>query len=132
MHYDRLVVIFEYDEACKYAGNYMMMTLSAFTSGLGAYASYFLCAAVVCFGFATVLCWYHYGLTASRYFKDNRTTDTVFVLFYSLSVFLGSCLSAELSWQLADLSMGIMTVINLTVILSMWREVRMETQLLKN
>ncbi len=126
-----LVVILEYGEASRHAGNYMMMTLSAFTSGLGAYASYFLCAAVVCFGFATVLCWSHYGLTASRYFKNSKTADSIFILFYAISVFLGACLSAELSWQLADLSMGVMTVINLMVILGMWREVRTETRLLR-
>jgi AGCS family alanine or glycine:cation symporter len=57
-----LVVILEYDAASAFDGNYMMMTVAAFSARLGNAAAYFLCAAVLCFGFATVLCWAHYGL----------------------------------------------------------------------
>ena len=40
---------------------------------------------------------------------------------------LGSVVSSEFAWELTDVSMAIMIVINLTVICFMWREVRKET-----
>lgn len=124
-----LTVILEYDAASRFAGNYMMMTLSAFRSCLGSYAAYFLCAAVICFALATVLCWSHYGLCALRYLYPNRDMRLPFFTVYSLCVFIGACASSELSWLLSDLSMGIMALINLGVIWSMWREVRSQTVL---
>ncbi len=122
-----LVVILGYGDASRYAGSYMMMTIAAYASGLGSYAAYFLCAAVVCFGFATVLCWGHYGLSCARYFKISGKARILFTAAYCLSVFVGSFASAELAWSLSDLSMGAMTVINLICLFFMSREVKDET-----
>ncbi len=127
-----LCVISEYNSALKYGGNYMMMTLSAYSSGIGHYAEYFLCASVFFFGFATIACWIHYGLTAVEYFSSNKLSKQLFIITYAFCVFIGSCISSELSWQLADMSMGIMTVINLTVIVCMWKEVKYETDIYLN
>ncbi len=122
-----LVVILEYSEAARFGGSYMMMTAAAFSSVLGSYASYFLSAAVACFGFATVVCWAHYGLTCARYFSKARWASVSFTAIYCACVFAGAFVRAELAWQLADLAMGAMTAINLFVLVLMWREVREET-----
>lgn len=124
-----LVVILEYGEAARYGGSYMMMTVTAYASVLGPCAAYFLSIAVLCFGFATIVCWAHYGLTCARYFCKGRGASLLFVSAYVACVFAGALVSSELSWQLADLAMGVMTVINLFVIVQMWREVRQETEL---
>jgi AGCS family alanine or glycine:cation symporter len=122
-----LCVILEYGEAARYGGNYMMMTLSAYSASLGDAAAYFLAAAVTCFGVATVLCWSHYGLSAALTFGGGRKTKNAFLLTYCACVALGSVVSSEFAWELADISMAIMIIINLTVICFMWREVRKET-----
>ena len=122
-----LCVILEYGEAARYGGNYMMMTLSAYSASLGDAAAYFLAVAVTCFGAATVLCWSHYGLSAALTFGGGRKTKNRFALAYCACVALGSVVSSELAWDIADLSMAIMIIINLTVICFMWREVKKET-----
>ncbi len=124
-----LVVIIGYGDAARYGGNYMMMTISAYAGGLGRYAAYFLCIAVVCFGFATVLCWAHYGLTCVHYFKNSYSATRIFMVAYCVAIFVGSFTSSELSWQLSDLSMGAMTVINLICIVLLSKEVKTETDL---
>ena len=124
-----LAVILEYGEAARYGGNYMMMTIAAYSSVLGKYAACFLSIAVLCFGFATIVCWAHYGLTCARYLGKGRVASLLFTVAYVFCVFAGALVSSELSWQLADLAMGVMTVINLFVIVHMWREVRQETEL---
>lgn len=123
-----LVVIINYEDAEKYLGNHMMMTVSAYSASLGSFAVYFLCAAVLCFAFATIVCWSHYGLTAAQYLCPR--SRTAFYAAYCVCVFLGSCVPAELPWQLSDISMSIMTVINLAVISCMSEAVKAETRLL--
>ena len=122
-----LCVILEYGEAARYGGNYMMMTLSAYSACLGDTAAYFLAAAVTCFGVGTVLCWSHYGLSAALSFGGGRKTKNRFALAYCACVALGAVVSSDFAWELADVSMAIMIIINLTVICFMWREVRKET-----
>lgn len=124
-----LAVIVEYGEAAAYGGNFIMMTLSAYSSALGDFAMYFMSIAVLCFGFATVICWAHYGLESVRYLSERRGARTVFTAVYCLSVFLGAFASAELIWQSADLAVGVMTVINVTVLFLMSGEVKRETEL---
>ena len=125
-----LCVILEYSEAMKYAGNYMMMTVSAYSSVLGASASYFLCFAVACFGIATIICWAHYGCVCVSFFSPSATAKASFIFIYSACVFVGSLISPNTVWQLSDLAMGTMTVMNLFVITCMWKEVKAETDLL--
>ncbi|MBE6577489.1 MAG: sodium:alanine symporter family protein [Ruminococcaceae bacterium] len=124
-----LVVILGYGDASRFGGNYMMMTITAYASGLGGYAAYFLCVAVLCFGFATVLCWAHYGLTCVHYFKKNALATRVFMLVYCGAIFVGAFAPSELSWQLSDFSMGAMTVINLICILLMSKDVKKQTEI---
>lgn len=123
-----LVVIINYGEAQKHLGNHMMMTVSAYSASLGPSASYFLCAAVLCFAFATIVCWSHYGLTAAKYLCPRARIS--FYAAYCICVFLGSCVPSELPWQLSDISMSVMTVINLAVIGCMSETVKAETRLL--
>ncbi len=108
-------------------GDYMMLTISSYSSVLGSFAGCFLALAVLCFGFATVLCWGHYGMESVRYLSRSRASRRVFVWIYSLSVVAGSVMSADLIWEAADLAIGAMTLINLCVLLAMSREVKRET-----
>lgn len=124
-----LCVILEYGAASRFSGNFMMMTVSAYAARLGNLASYFMCVAVLCFGFATIICWAHYGLTCVRFFSKSTSAKKIFIAVYCLCVFAGTAVRADLAWQLADLSMGVMTVINLTVLVLMVKEVKNETEL---
>lgn len=120
-------LIMNYDAALEYGGSYLMMTVGAYAKSLGSFASVFIGASVVCFGFATVICWAHYGTVASQYFGGKRRIPKLFPVIYCACVACGCIISADTVWELSDLAMGAMTVINLCVLLGMWREVREET-----
>jgi AGCS family alanine or glycine:cation symporter len=123
-----LVVIIGYDSAALYENDFMMMTISAYGSVLGEYASVFLAIAVLFFGFATVLCWAHYGMECAEYFSKKRTARTLFIFAYCASVFLGAFISSNAMWQITDFAVGGMTVINLLVLILMSGEIKKETQ----
>lgn len=108
-------------------GDFMMMTVDAYRSVLGNAAGYFIAVSVLLFGLATVLCWEHYGIESIEYFTTKKSVKTAFIFAYSLSVLVGSVASAQFVWEAADLSIGVMSAINLSALLLMNREVANET-----
>jgi AGCS family alanine or glycine:cation symporter len=107
---------------------------TAFSSVLGDWAGWFFAIAVLFFGVATILCWAHYGMTAMRSITRGRTRlgrvcGYLFLPAYSLSVFLGAVVAPAWVWEVTDLALAVMTLINLLVLVLMSREVREETDL---
>ncbi len=109
--------------------SFMEITVSSYSAVLGEWSSYLMSAAVLCFGFATVICWSHYGVAGVSYLSEKPTVKRIFCVVYALSVFLGGVSVSGLSWQIADLAIGMMTVINLFALFLMRKEIKEETRL---
>lgn len=109
-------------------GDFMEITLGAYSSVLGAWSEYIVAAAVFCFGFATVICWSHYGAEGVYYICPRPAARMIFLLLFSVAVFLGGILGSDMAWQTADLAVGAMTVINLLVLLFGQKEIAEETR----
>ncbi len=122
-----LVILVSPLDPASYGERHMSLTLDAYTVTLGQGASWFLAPAVLCFGFATVLCWAHYGRECVSYLGRGNRGQTVFTLVYTGSVLLGSVVASGVVWQLADLAIGLMTLINLWALLLMRKEIKQET-----
>ena len=119
-----LVILVSYDKVKMYGDNSIMMTVRAYTAVLGEWSGYFLCAAVLFFGFATVVCWGHYALESLSYLTQNRGVRTGFICLFSLGAAVGTVAAPAALWQIADIAIGAMTAINLLVLLLMQGEVR--------
>jgi len=122
-----LVVIVGWGDAAACGENFIMMTLTAYETVLGRFASYFMAVAVLCFGFGTVVCWAHYGRESMRYLCDRRGAETVFAVLYSASVLVGAIADSEAIWEVTDFAVGGMTLINLVFLVWMAGEVKKET-----
>lgn len=109
-------------------GDFMMMTVNAYTSLLGDFSGYFIAISVLLFGLATVLCWAHYGIVSVKYLSSRRLVIPIFIAVYSTAICLGSVLSADIIWDGADLSIGIMTFINVAILIKLSGEVKRETE----
>ena len=93
---------------------------AALSETLGSVGPIFITVAMVLFAFTTLVgnlfyvnqAWFHlFGKAPSRIF------NTVYYVVASLLVFVGAGLSAGLLWDLADVLMGLMTLINIPVII---------------
>ncbi len=93
---------------------------AALTESLGAFGPIFITTAMILFAFTTLL--------GNLYYVDRaiihilgRIPSKAFMHIYhviaSLVVLLGAGLSADLLWNIADVTMGAMTIINMPVIL---------------
>ena len=123
-----LVIIIGYGGELPVGDNYMEITLRAYSSVLGNAAGYFIALSVLLFGLATVLCWGYYGMSSAEYLVGRGKKSRAFVWIYTASVALGSVLSSNIIWECADLAIGVMSMINLTVLFMMSGEVRRETE----
>ncbi|BAB05003.1 sodium:alanine symporter family protein [Halalkalibacterium halodurans] len=83
------------------------------SSHIGPWASIFVAIAIFLFAFSSIIGSYYYGETNIEFIKKSQTG----VLFYRLAtmglVMFGANASLGLVWDLADVFMALMTVINL-------------------
>ena len=123
-----LVILVEPQVIESFAGDGVMMTIAAYAAVLGQGAAWFLAVAVLLFGFATVICWSHYGAECIRYLTRRPAAQTVYHIAVCLSVLCGSLLAPDSLWDAADFAIGTMTLINLLVLFLARREIKEETR----
>ena len=105
----------------------MMMAIKAYSSVLGDWSEYYMTVSVLLFAFATIVCWAHYGKESVIYLKKKKPPIRLYILAYALFVFIGAISAPDWTWLAADLALGIMTVINLAVIIPQSTEIKKET-----
>lgn len=90
------------------------------TATLGDLGPIFITVAMILFAFTTLLGNLYY-VDQSLFYILKRKPDKAFLSVYyivaSLVIFVGAGLSADLLWNIADITMGAMAVINIPVIL---------------
>jgi len=69
------------------------------------------------FAFSTVVGNYAYAESNIQFIKSNRIIMNIFRMVVLMFVYFGAIWDVPLVWDMADLSMGIMAVINLIAIL---------------
>ena len=87
---------------------------------LGAFGPIFITVAMILFAFTTLLGNLYYVDRALIYIlkrEPSKTFTLVYRIAAALLIFVGAGLSADLLWNLADITMGAMTLINIPVIL---------------
>ncbi len=91
----------------------------AIRTTLGAFGPIFITVAMFLFGFTTLLGNLYYvdkGISYILGHEPSKKAQTVFHVIESAIVLLGSVLSASLLWNISDIFMGGMALINLPVI----------------
>ena len=105
------------------AGNTMNAALiqDSLTANFGAFGSIFITFALALFAFTTLVGNYYYAEMNISYLYQNAAENKVFMICYRLLavliIFLGAQFSAGLAWDLADVLMGFMALINVPVCL---------------
>ncbi|MFT5872212.1 MAG: AGCS family alanine or glycine:cation symporter [Clostridium sp.] len=105
------------------SGNYttkgltgIQLTQSALSSQVGAWGNTFIAVCIFLFAFSSIVGNYYYGETNIEFINSNK----IYVLLYRIAVvimvFIGSVAKIQIVWDLADLFMGLMAIINLIAI----------------
>lgn len=121
-----LVILVSGSEIALYGGDAMMLTIRAYASVLGDWAGYFFSAAVLCFGYATLLCWANYGMESLSFLSRRRIWRGAYLLAFAVCICIGISAPAFI-WDLSDFAIAALTSINLTVLFLLRREIKRET-----
>ena len=99
------------------AATYVQNALSATLGGVG---PIFITVAMILFAFTTLLGNLFYVDKAINYLlakEPSKTVRNVYYVVAALAIFIGAGLSADILWNIADVLMGGMTIINIPIII---------------
>ncbi len=122
-----LVILVGFPNATLFESDAIMTAIRAYSSVLGGWSEWFFCVAILCFGFATVLCWASYGLEALAFLSRRPLLRLLYLLILGLCCFLGAITAPETVWTVSDSALAILTTLNLLMLLLMRQEIRQET-----
>ena len=123
-----LVILVSYDQVEMLGQDGVMMTIRAYTCVLGDWAGLFFAVAILAFGYATILCWSHYGAESLGFLTSKKRYRALYFGAVTLCVFVGTLMAPEGIWSLADFSIAALTLINLITLLLLRREIKEETK----
>lgn len=94
----------------------ILLTQASLGVHVGAWAPYFLAIAILFFAFSSIIGNYYYGETNIEFINAHSGWLTAYRFGVLAMVMFGSMAQVSLVWNMADLFMGMMAVINLVVI----------------
>ena len=89
----------------------------AMSENVGTFGIHFITAAIFAFAFSSVIGNYYYAESNILFIRDNKKVLFVFRLTCLLAVFFGAQADFSLIWNIADITMGLMAVVNIAAIL---------------
>ncbi len=94
----------------------VVLTQDSLAVHVGDWARYFIAIAILFFAYSSIIGNYYYGETNIEFIKANKNYLFIYRLLVLVMVMFGAVMSMEMIWNLADLFMSVMTIINLIVI----------------
>lgn len=86
---------------------------AAISSNVGEWGIHFITFSIFAFAFSSVIGNYFYAESNILFIKDNKVILNVFRVTCVLAVFLGAQADFSLVWNIADITMGFMAVVNI-------------------
>ncbi len=100
-------------------GDAMTTATLAFSSTLGSWASPALALSVFVFVLATLLSQHYYARVALESLGAGRRAVAIFTVLYILMVVFGSVLSPSVVWLASDLTVSVMTTVNVVCLFAL-------------
>lgn len=94
----------------------IQLTQNALSSQVGAWGNTFVAVCIFLFAFSSIIGNYYYGETNIEFIKESKISLFIYRLCVIGMVLFGSVSKIGIVWDLADLFMGLMAIINLIAI----------------
>lgn len=105
----------------------MTLAILSFRNGYGAVADYVLAISITLFALASVIAWSYYGISALSYFTKAPWVKTAYLLLYGTICATAPLLPSALLWEITDLGIAAMTVLNTACVIQLRGRIRAET-----
>lgn len=90
-------------------------------------AKYILNFIIAVFVFSTIICWSYYGKMYLSYFCKSKIAPNVFLFIYCGVTVIGALMDEGDIWRITDISVALMTIINLAVVFCLRKIIKRET-----
>ncbi len=117
------LVILTAEKRCTTELSGIPLSLASYGCLAGGAAYHIIGISVILFAFATVICQSYYGVAALGYFTASEKVRRSYLVIFSLSCIVGATITADFMWQAADLTVSVMTVLNVICLTFMRRDV---------
>ncbi|MDK0600421.1 alanine/glycine:cation symporter family protein [Clostridium perfringens] len=93
------------------------LTQKALVSQIGPFGAYFIAICILLFAFSSIVGNFYYGQTNIEFIHTNKVLLNIYRILVIGMVLFGSIAKVDLVWNLADLFMGLMAILNIITIL---------------
>lgn len=95
----------------------IILTQNSLADHVGSWAPYFVAIAIIFFAFSSIMGNYYYGETNIELINAHKGWLQGYRVLVLVMVMFGALAKVQLVWNLADLFMGLMAILNIVVIL---------------
>lgn len=99
--------------------NGIELILYAFKCHLGNNGAIFLSIITILFAFSTIISGYLYGEMQLNFLKLKKKNIRFYKVIYLIIIFLSVCISINIVWNLTDILVALLAIINITTILKL-------------
>lgn len=96
--------------------NGIQLTQHALINEIGSVGGIFIAVALFFFAFSSILGNYYYGEANILYITKNKNVMTIYRILVVAIVYIGSIITLDTAWKMADLTMALMALCNLVAI----------------
>lgn len=111
------------DDLAGIGGGGVLICARAFERFFGAAAGGILSVFVFLFAFATIVSFGYYGLQSLAYFTGSTAAQKAYLVFYCLSLFIGSVAAPAAVWTVSDFLLCVMMLLNTAAVLACSKKV---------
>lgn len=95
----------------------VQLVQSSLAQQIGSFGEIFIAVSMFLFAISTIFGCFYYGESSVTFIKDSKTSKTLYKTAGIVMVLFGGLAQSALVWNLADLSMAVMALINIVAIL---------------
>lgn len=110
--------------------NGIEITQHAFSYHLGNLGNYIVFISIILFSFSTILTGYYYGESSLKYFfhKVHPRLLIALKIFALIILFIGGLVSASFLWNVVDLFVALLAIINMIVLFLLRKKIYLELE----
>ena len=108
--------------------NGIEITLKSFVYFFKDFGNIFLTIIMLLFSFSTIITVYYYGESNYKFLTKNVNKNIVLKILTSLIIFIGGITKARIIWNLTDILLGVLSIINIYSIIKLNKEIKKKVQ----
>lgn len=101
--------------------NPMALVISSFSLHTGLIGKYGIIISAILFSFATVACQFYYGIESLCFITKKRLVKGIYTIIFCLTIIIGAIIPMTLMWQISDLVIALMTILNMVCLLYLYK-----------